>query len=102
MSFRRKLNCALLLSLRIMRNLRTKLILALIIVAAAGINGKLLAQETPSRYSRESEAPPKKEYWVANMGVLLGTSTNIGGGPEVCYRVTTPTKGGKGGGREKG
>ncbi|HEY9561242.1 MAG TPA: hypothetical protein VIR29_10710 [Anseongella sp.] len=74
-----------------MRNLRTKLILALIIVAAAGINGKLLAQETPSRYSRESEAPPKKVFWGANLGVLIGTYTNIGVGPYVGYRLTPTT-----------
>lgn len=74
-----------------MRNLRTKLILALIIVAAAGINGKLLAQEGTSRYARESELPPKRVFWGANLGLLIGTYTNIGIGPYVGYGITPTT-----------
>lgn len=77
-----------------MRNLRFPLFLT-VLLFGSGFNGALFAQEQP-RYSRTLESAPARAFWGANLGVLIGTYTNIGAAPFVGYRVTPTTDAGAG------
>lgn len=62
----------------------------LVLWLGSGSNNALVAQDQ-SRYSREMEAAPKRAFWGANLGGLIGTYTNIGVAPYVGYRLTPTT-----------